>query len=157
MHLGILLLSALRLATPGDSGAGAVPVGACFAVHLGSWVPARAWGGDSIYTMPPRGFRVATRRGGTVRADRYALRALAGAAGPVLDRGEWVAISPDSAQVLFGTGFSGVLLTVRRYGAGWRGIASPFWDFPRTRQTAPVTLTRVACGEAPHGGGAPHR
>jgi hypothetical protein len=65
--------------------------------------------------------------------------------GSVHHRGFWRVIGPDSVQVVFTTGFSGVVLFVHPDGSAWRGVAATFWDFDRQHQYAPVLLTPLSC------------
>jgi hypothetical protein len=119
--------------------------GQCYEVKLGPWAPPLALGADTAFTIPPHRFSVDAAADSALGRGAYAVRALAGAAGPVHSRGRWAVVRADSVEVLFTTGFSGVVLHIHRDGAVWRGSASTFWDFPRPEQTALVSLASTAC------------
>jgi hypothetical protein len=119
--------------------------GQCYEVQLGMWAPRLAVGADTVFSVPPRRFRVEARADSGLGPGAYAVRALPGAGAPVHSRGRWAVVRADSVEVVFTTGFSGLVLHVRRDGATWRGIASTFWDFPRPTQTASVSLAPTAC------------
>jgi predicted amidohydrolase len=122
--------------------------GQCYEVQLGTWTPPLDLGEDTVFRVPPRRFRVDARPDPMLGPQAYPLRTLAGAAGPVHSRGWWSAVRQDSADIVFTTGFSGLVLHVHRDGGTWRGTASTFWDFPRQRQTAQVTLASTTCPAA---------
>ena len=130
---------------PTPATAQATGPGQCYEVQLGAWAPRLALGVDTAFTVPPHRFRVEARTDSGLGRGASLVRALPGAEGPVHSRGRWAVVRPDSVEVLFTTGFSGLVLRVRRNGATWRGIASTFWDFPRPTQTASVSLAPTAC------------
>jgi hypothetical protein len=124
------------------------PALTCFRIDLGAWAPPLGLGEDTSFTLPPRRISVAavadTSRLRFVRGARH-VRATEVRPGSVHRDGYWVVGRPDSDEVIFTTGFSGVVLRLRPAGAGWRGVAETFWDFPRQAQRADVKLVPVAC------------
>jgi hypothetical protein len=57
----------------------------------------------------------------------------------------WLPVSADSVEVVWESGFSGVVMRLATRGAELRGRAETFSDSGRPRQTSAVTARRIAC------------
>lgn len=122
-------------------------VGKCFAVEWGAYSPALDLGIDSIYQRPPNTIAFLIDQSDFPSTRRYlATIALANGATPTFGTGLWSwDTALDSLDAAWTTGFSGVAMTAGWDGAVLRGTLTTFWDFPRERQAAEVTLTPVEC------------
>ena len=139
--LGMAATSGQPAPPPGPAG--------CFEVAVGQWAPRLALGEDTVFMVPPRRIRVGSRPDSTLRSRAYLVTSLPQAAGPVHRRGAWAPFGADSAELVFTTGFSGIVIRLGAVGSAWRGTAHTFWDFPRAEQTAPAALTPISCGAGP--------
>jgi hypothetical protein len=136
----------------GPSRAGNLGSANCYRIELGPWTPRGDLGEDSIFTFPPRRIAIRGRPDSATAADSSesirpgrVARALERRPGSVHSDGGWHVIRKDSVELIYTTGFSGVVLYLRPEGTGWRGVAETFWDFPRGTQRADAVLTRTTC------------
>jgi HEAT repeat protein len=119
----------------------------CYALARGPWTPSLDIGVDSTFSAAPAVVRFTTHPAGASGARREFMAVPANGAGShVLPAATWSAPASDSLSIVWSTGFSGVSMALRILpDSTLRGTATPFWDFPREKQSAEVTGTRVEC------------
>lgn len=122
----------------------------CYDLELGPWTSDIPSESDSLYVTPPPRIRLdsAQGRGLGDRPQNFALTPAPGAL-PSLHRYSWWKwTSPDSIELAWTTGLSGLRMHLAVEGSVLSGIAETFWDFTRERQRAQAVATPVACDSA---------
>lgn len=126
----------------------------CYDVELGPWMSETPSESDSLFVTPPPRIQLHSTAGKGLgdRPQDLALTPAPGALPSVHRYSSWEWIGPDSIELSWTTGFSGLRMRLAVGGPALRGTAETFWDFTRDRQRAQVVATRVACdSELPEG------
>jgi len=143
----VVVLSVLAAASSQAPTRTPAPGARCYSLTLGRWTPTVEMGEDTIFMVPPRRFRVDSTPDPDLRARAgsraYLVRALD--APPIHTHGSWQWVRPDSVELLFSDGYSGLALTLYVRGDSLVGTAETFWDFPRTRQSARAMVREISC------------
>jgi len=118
----------------------------CYELTLSAWRPNLNLGEDAVFLTPPHRIQLFAERGTQGwESEGYVVKAAPGAE-PSIHRGSyWLPKSPHSIDIIWTTGFSGLVMGLKIEGTDLRGEAKSFWDFPRGRQTAEVTARKVEC------------
>jgi hypothetical protein len=126
----------------------------CYELGLGRWWPS-GFGEDNMFVTPPTKIQLLPILGTEgFEKDGLLVR-------PFPDKPEsaffrrrysyWRIQTTDTVQLIWTTGFSGVVINLVRRGRDLRGWAHPFWDFPRFPRIMHVTAKRLPCdaGQVP--------
>lgn len=118
----------------------------CYELTLSPWRPDLRLGGDAVFITPPNRIQFLAERGTKGwEAEGYVVKPALGVK-PSIHRGSyWLPKSPQSIEVVWTTGFSGLTMVLKINGTDLRGKAKSFWDFPRKEQTADVVAHKVDC------------
>jgi hypothetical protein len=57
----------------------------------------------------------------------------------------WFPKGRQSIEIVWTTGYSGLVMGLKLEGSDLRGKAQTFWDYPRKKQTADVIARKVDC------------
>jgi hypothetical protein len=122
----------------------------CFRLLRGPYTPDLTWGGDEVFIEPPDLIELLDRPSHETfaRDNARMLRPVRPASGRPPAYGEWWPLEGEQVRLVWGDGFSGVGMTLRKDALGYHGTANTFWDFDRPSQMASVSLNRVNCGSA---------
>ena len=128
----------------------------CYELTLSAWRPNLNLGQDAVFLTPPHRIQLLAARGTQGwESEGYVVKPAPGVA-PSIHRGSyWSPKSSQSIEIVWTTGFSGLVMILKREGTDLRGKARSFWDFPRRKQEADVTARKVECqtvdtSAAPH-------
>lgn len=118
----------------------------CYELTLSAWRPNLSLGEDAIFLTPPHRIQLFAERGTQGwESEGYVVKPAPGEE-PSIHRGSyWLSKSSHSIEIVWTTGFSGLVMGLKIEGTDLRGEAKSFWDFPRGRQTAQVTARKVEC------------
>jgi hypothetical protein len=101
---------------------------------------------DAVFITPPPRIQFFAERGTEGwESERYIVKPAPGVR-PSIHRGSyWLPKSSNSLEIVWTTGFSGLVMDLKIEGNDPRGEAKSFWDFTRKRQTADVIARKVEC------------
>jgi hypothetical protein len=118
----------------------------CYELTLSAWRPNLNLGEDVVFVTPPHRIHLFAERGTQGwESEGYVVKPAPGVA-PSLHRGSyWSPKNPQSIEIVWTTGFSGLAMILKIEGTDLRGEARSFWDFPRRQQKADVTARKVEC------------
>jgi hypothetical protein len=121
----------------------------CYELTLSAWRPNLNLGGDAVFVTPPHRIQLFAERGTQGWESKgYVVKPAPGAE-PSIHRGSfWSPKSSQSIEIVWTTGFSGLVMVLKIVGTDLRGEAQSFWDFPRRRQKADVIARKVECQAA---------
>lgn len=123
----------------------------CYELSLSPWRPNLNLGEDEVFITPPPRIQLFAERGKEGWESEGYIVKPAPSAKPSIHRGSyWLPRSADSIEIVWTTGFSGLLMGLRIEGSDLRGQAKSFWDFTRKRQTADVFARKVECEAVPN-------
>jgi hypothetical protein len=119
-------------------------VAGCYVVNFGPWTPDLPIGRDSVFMYPPSRIQLHADTGTTLwEQGQWLVRPAPGVPRSVHRFSFFRVSEPDTIEVLWSTGFSG--LRMRLDADALTGHAASFWDFPRQQQVAAVRLERTNC------------
>jgi hypothetical protein len=123
----------------------------CYELKLGPWWPT-GFGEDNMFATPPAQIQLLPILG-TEGFEKNGLlvRPFPDAPESAFFRRRysyWRIQTGDTVQLIWTTGFSGVVINLARQGRELSGWAHPFWDFPRFPRIAHVTAKRFSCEPA---------
>jgi hypothetical protein len=118
----------------------------CYELTVSAWQPALKLGEDSEFVTPPHRIQLfAERRSQGFESEGYIVKPAPGVA-PSIHRGSyWSPKDSRSIEIVWTTGFSGLVMALKIEGTDLQGQAQTFWDFPRPRQKADVVAHKVEC------------
>jgi len=118
----------------------------CYELTLSAWRPNLSLGEDAVFVTPPPRIQLFAERGTQGWESKgYVVKPAPGVE-PSIHRGSfWSPKSSQSIEIVWTTGFSGLVMILKITGADLRGEARSFWDFPRRRQKADVIARKVEC------------
>jgi hypothetical protein len=118
----------------------------CYDLTLSAWRPNLNLEEDAVFLTPPHRIQLFAEKGTHGwESEGYVVKPAPGAE-PSVHRGSyWLPNGSQSMEIVWTTGFSGLVMGLKIKGTDLRGEAKSFWDFPRRRQTAEVTAHRVEC------------
>src|SRR6266404_1404423 len=121
----------------------------CYELTLSAWRPNLNFGEEAVFLTPPHRIQLFAERGTQGWESKgYVVKPAPGTE-PSIHRGSyWLPKSSHSIEIVWTTGFSGLVMSLKIEGIDLRGEAKGFWDFPRGRQTAEVTTRKVECQSA---------
>lgn len=114
----------------------------CWTVTLGAYAPAMDLGADSGYSRPPKRIDLDSVRGSRLASYGWTIRPSLGIPTSIDESSYFNPIGADSVLLIWTTGFSGLKIRAAIGNDTLRGVATPFWDFPRAAQHAQVVLVR---------------
>lgn len=119
----------------------------CFELTLSPWFPDLKLGEDEEFITPPHRIQLfATKGTEGWEAEGYIVRPAPGIKPSVHRYTYWLPKGPKSLEIVFSTGLSGLVISVKTADAQTlRGRAMTHWDFARKKQTAEVIAHRVQC------------
>lgn len=118
----------------------------CYTVSLSPWRPALPLDGDQKFVTPPPVIQLFPTRGEKgFEVDGFVVRPMKGTPGSIHSSSYWEPTDPDSIEITWTTGFSGLVMNLKIKAQDLYGTAETFWDFPRTRQTADVVARKIEC------------
>jgi hypothetical protein len=118
----------------------------CYELTLSAWRPNLNLGEDVVFVTPPHRIQLFAERGTQGwESEGYVVKPAPGVK-PSIHRGSyWSPKSSQSLEIVWTTGFSGLAMILKVEGTDLLGEAQSFWDFPRRRQKADVTVRKVEC------------
>ncbi len=121
----------------------------CYELTVSAWRPNLHLGEDEVFVTPPHRIQLFSEKGSQgFETVGYVVRPAPGVE-PSIHRGSfWSPKSSQSIEIVWTTGFSGLVMALRIEGTDLRGVAQSFWDFPRTLQKADVIARKVDCQAA---------
>ena len=121
----------------------------CYELALSAWRPNLNLGQDSIFVTPPHRIQLFVERGTQGwESEAYVVKPAPGVE-PSIHRGSyWSPKGSQSIEIVWTTGFSGLVMILKIEGTDLLGEAQSFWDFPRRRQKADVIARKVECQAA---------
>lgn len=119
----------------------------CYELTLSKWRPTVQLGEeDAREITPPSSIQLISELGTQGwEANRYVVKPAPGVAASVHRGSYWLPKGPHSIEIVWTTGFSGLVMGLRVEGDELLGKAKSFWDFPRKKQTADVVARKVEC------------
>lgn len=118
----------------------------CYELTLSEWRPNVKLGDDAREITPPHRIQLLSERGTQGwEAEGYIVQPAPGVTASVHRGSYWRPKGPQSVEIVWTTGFSGLVMGLRVQGDALRGTAKSFWDFPRKKQTADVVARKVDC------------
>jgi hypothetical protein len=118
----------------------------CYELTLSAWRPNLNLGEDAVFLTPPHRIQLFAERGTQGwESGGYVVKPAPGAEASIHRGSYWLPKSSHSIEIVWTTGFSGLVMALKIEGADLRGEAKSFWDFPRGRQTAAVAARKVEC------------
>ena len=99
-----------------------------------------------VFIAPPHRIQLFAERGTKGwEADGYIVKPAPGVKASIHRGSYWVPKGPQSIEIVWTTGFSGLGMGLKLEGDDLRGKAKTFWDFDRKEQTADVVARKVDC------------
>jgi hypothetical protein len=121
-------------------------VAGCYTLTLSTWRPNMNLGGDEIFATPPPVIQMFTARGKQgFESDGFIVRPMRGTPASIHRSSYWEPLGPDSIEIIWTTGFSGLTMNLIKQSDGFRGTAKTFWDFGRAEQTSDVAARKIRC------------
>jgi hypothetical protein len=118
----------------------------CYELTLSDWLPDLKLGEDTVFITPPRRVQLFAKRGTKGwEAEGYIVEPAPGVSASVHRGSYWLPKGPQSVEIVWTTGFSGLRMGLTLEANEWRGKATTFWDFDRREQTADVVARKVDC------------
>jgi hypothetical protein len=119
----------------------------CYDLGTLSWKPDLKLGEDQEFITPPQRIQILAERGSTgFEKNGYLVRPAPGFSKSIHRASYWESTGPQTIEVVFTTGFSGLTMKLKVEGETLRGEAKTHWDFPRRKQTAQVNARKTECG-----------
>ena len=119
----------------------------CYELGALSWKPALKLGEDEVFITPPQRIQLLAEPGSVgFEKNGYLVRPAPGFPKSIHRASYWESTGPRTIEVVFTTGFSGLLMKLKVEGETLRGEAKTHWDFPRRKQTAQVNARKTECG-----------
>jgi len=119
----------------------------CYEIADLSWKPDLELGEDEVFITPPKRIQLLAEPGSVgLEKNGYLVRPAPGFPRSVHRASYWEATGPNTLQVVFTTGTSGLSMQLKIEGETLRGKAKTHWDFPRRGQTAQVIAHKTDCG-----------
>ena len=105
-------------------------------------------GEDMEFITPPKRIQIFGEHGSRgFETNGYLVRPAPGFPRTIHRASYWVPKGKDGIEVVWTTGFSGLVMDLKVEAGTLRGEAESFWDFPRKRQKAHVFAYKVDCGK----------
>jgi hypothetical protein len=121
----------------------------CYELALSAWRPNLNLGQDAIFVTPPHRIQLFAERGTQGwQSEGYVVQPAPGVESSIHRGSYWSPKSSQSIEIVWTTGFSGLVMILKIERTDLRGEAESFWDFPRTRQKADVIARKVECQAA---------
>jgi len=118
----------------------------CYELTMSAWRPTEDIGEDAVFITPPHRIQLFAEKGTKGwEAEGYIVKAAPGVP-PSIHRGSyWRPKKGQWIEIVWTTGFSGLVMGMKVEGDVLRGEAKSFWDFPRKQQKADVVARKVDC------------
>jgi len=118
----------------------------CYELGTLEWRPDLKLGKDAVFITPPPRIQILVE-GGTsgFEKNEYLVRPAPGLQPSIHSSTYWVPKGPNSIELIFTTGFSGLSIYFKLEGDTLQGTAQTFWDFDRKQQTAHVVAHKIDC------------
>lgn len=121
----------------------------CYEFGALSWKPDLKLGEDEVFITPPQRIRLLAEPGSVgFEKNGYLVRPAPGFPPSVHRASYWEPTGPNTLEVVFTTGTSGLSMQLKVEGETLRGKAKTHWDFPRRGQTAQIIAQKTDCGNA---------
>jgi hypothetical protein len=121
----------------------------CYELTLSDWRPNLKLGEDAMFITPPHRVQLFAERGTKGwEAEGYIVKPAPGVAASIHRGSYWLPKGPQSIEIVWTTGYSGLVMGLKLEGGDLRGKAQTFWDYPRKKQTADVIARKVDCQES---------
>jgi hypothetical protein len=105
-------------------------------------------GEDLEFVTPPSRIQILAEHGSKgFESNGYLVRAAPGVSRSIHRASYWIPKGPNTIEVIWTTGFSGLFMHLDLENESLRGKAATFWDFTRRKQTANVVAHKVDCGK----------
>jgi hypothetical protein len=118
----------------------------CYDLTLSEWKPNLHLGEDAEFITPPRRIELFAKRGTKgFEKGEYLVRPGPGVTPSIHRASYWRPKGNHSIEIVWTTGFSGLVIGLTQEKNGFKGQAKSFWDFGRPTQTADVVALRVEC------------
>ena len=133
---------------PGDKPQLVAPevIQGCYELTLSDWRPNLKLGKDIVFITPPHRVQLFAERGTKGwEAEGYIVKPAPGERASVHRVSYWLPKGPQSIEIVWTTGFSGLGMGLTLEGGELRGKAKTFWDFERKEQIADVVARKVDC------------
>lgn len=119
----------------------------CYELGALSWKPDLKLGEDEVFITPPQRIQILAERGSIgFERNGYLVRAAPGFPKSIHRASYWEPTGPETIEVVFTTGTSGLSMRLKVEGETLRGKAKTHWDFPRRDQAAQVIAHKADCG-----------
>jgi hypothetical protein len=121
----------------------------CYELGTLTWRPDLKLGEDGEFITPPSRIQILAERGNKgFEQEGYLVRPASGVPRSIHRASYWVPKGPNTIEIIWTTGFSGLTMRLDHEGETLKGKATSFWDFPRRKQTADVVAHKVDCGKS---------
>ena len=118
----------------------------CYELALSAWRPALSLGDDEREWTPPPKIQLFGVRGTKGwEAEGYVVKLAPGIEQSVHRESYWNPKGPRSIEIVWTTGFEGIVMLLTVETPGLRGRAKSFFDFDRQTQTADVVARKFDC------------
>jgi hypothetical protein len=118
----------------------------CYELGTLTWHPDLKLGEDMEFITPPRRIEILAEHGSKgFEQNGYLVRPAPGVPRSIHRASYWVPNGPNTIEVIWTTGHSGLFMRLKVESETLRGKATSFWDFPRRKQTADVVAHKVDC------------
>lgn len=123
----------------------------CYELGTLKWSPdLLRFNEDQVFITPPRRIQILTEHGSAgLEEHGYLVRPAPGIPASVQRFTFWMPTGPNTIEIVFSTGTSGLSMTLKRDGTTLRGKAKTHWDFRRRGQRAKILAPKVDCGSVP--------
>jgi hypothetical protein len=120
----------------------------CYELGALNWKPDLQLDKDeAAFIIPPERIELLAKRGTEGREKNgYLVRPASGVTQSVHRSTYWMPTGPNTIEVVFTTGTSGLSMKLRVEGETLKGKAKSHWDFLRRSQTAQLISRKIDCG-----------
>jgi hypothetical protein len=118
----------------------------CYELTMSAWQPTVDIGKDEVFITPPHRIQLFAEKGKQGwEAEGYVVKAAPGIPSSIHRGSYWLPKKGQTIEIVWTTGFSGLVMGMKVEGDVMRGEARSFWDFDRKQQKADVVARKVDC------------